>query len=151
MALAIEAASPLGPIAPTLRKAARAVDLVSIIGRLVGTARAEGTTAPDALASRAVRTARTLLRVHGVEVRSSSAVPEGAFVVAANHVSYLDPLVVSSVVPCISIAKGETAKWPLVGPGCRRSVSSSCGAAIRTAGRSPCDARGGRFAAARAS
>jgi len=34
-------------------------------------------------------------------------------------VSYLDPLVVSSVAPCISIAKDETESWPLIGRGLR--------------------------------
>jgi 1-acyl-sn-glycerol-3-phosphate acyltransferase len=43
--------------------------------------------------------------------------PIGPVVVVANHVSYLDPLVVSSVVPCLSVAKGETRNWPIIGPG----------------------------------
>jgi len=119
MAIAIETTSPLAPLAQSARRVTRAVDLVAIIGRLLSTARIEGTTAPDDLALRAVRTARTILHVHGVDVRASHGVQHATCVVVANHLSYLDPLVVSSVVPCISIAKGETERWPLIGPGLR--------------------------------
>ena len=35
----------------------------------------------------------------------------------ANHVSYIDPLAVCAVTPCIAIAKGETRAWPLIGRG----------------------------------
>jgi lyso-ornithine lipid O-acyltransferase len=104
---------------PALRAARRASSLVGIIGRLLASAAAEGPVQPGIHAERAARTARTILSVHGVDVRTSGPVPEGPFVVVSNHVSYLDPLLVSAVVPCISIAKGETASWPLVGPGLR--------------------------------
>jgi 1-acyl-sn-glycerol-3-phosphate acyltransferase len=104
---------------PSLRAVRRSASLVGIIGRLLTSASAEGPVQPDVHAERAARTARTILRVHGVDVRTSGPVPEGPFVVVSNHVSYLDPLLVSSVVPCISIAKGETSAWPLVGPGLR--------------------------------
>jgi 1-acyl-sn-glycerol-3-phosphate acyltransferase len=106
------------PGAP-LRAAGRAASLVGTIGRLLATAHAEPAPAPGVLADRAVRTARAILAAHGVNVRMPRGSGAGAFVVVANHVSYLDPLVVSSVVPCISIAKGETSGWPLVGPGLR--------------------------------
>ncbi|HEY4011899.1 MAG TPA: lysophospholipid acyltransferase family protein [Polyangiaceae bacterium] len=70
-------------------------------------------------ARRAQRTARTLLAVQGVEVTCEGPSPEGPAVLVTNHVSYLDPLVVSLVAPCISIAKGETGDWPLFGRGLR--------------------------------
>jgi lyso-ornithine lipid O-acyltransferase len=104
---------------PALRAATRSAALVGIIGRLITSASAEGPVQSSVYAERAARTARTILRVHGVDVRTSGPVPEGPFVVVSNHVSYLDPLLVSAVVPCISIAKGETSAWPLVGPGLR--------------------------------
>jgi 1-acyl-sn-glycerol-3-phosphate acyltransferase len=64
-----------------------------------------------------MRTARTILHVHGVDVRSTGPQPHGPAVIIANHLSYLDPLVVCSVLPCIAIAKGETRAWPLIGRG----------------------------------
>jgi 1-acyl-sn-glycerol-3-phosphate acyltransferase len=40
---------------------------------------------------------------------------EGVFVVAANHVSYLDILVLGSLYPSLFLAKREIATWPLFG------------------------------------
>jgi len=119
MAVAALDHAPLDEGSPALRAARRGASLVGIIGRLLATASSEGPVKSTVYAERATRTARTILRVHGVDVRTSGPVPEGPFIVASNHVSYLDPLLVSAVVPCISIAKGETAAWPLVGPGLR--------------------------------
>ncbi len=100
-----------------LLSARRAASLLGAIGGLLTTAAAEGPVDSSVHAQRAARTARTILRVHGVDVRTSGPVPQGPFVVVANHVSYLDPLLVASVVPVVAIAKGETKGWPLVGPG----------------------------------
>jgi 1-acyl-sn-glycerol-3-phosphate acyltransferase len=86
---------------------------------LVVVARADGRPPPSVFAQRAQRTARGILAIHGIDVRTSGRAPAGAAIVVANHVSYLDPLVVSAVVPCISIAKGETSQWPLIGAGLR--------------------------------
>ncbi|WP_084955918.1 lysophospholipid acyltransferase family protein [Thermoactinospora rubra] len=71
---------------------------------------------------------RALLRALGVrmEVRrgfavyggagSPRAVPAaGAALVVANHVSWLDPLVVAAALPATPLAKREVARWPLVG------------------------------------
>lgn len=104
---------------PALLAARRSAALVATIGKLLAEAGAQRTVAPTALAGRATRTAATILRVHGVDVQRTGAVPLGPHVVACNHVSYLDPLVVSAVVPCVAIAKGETARWPIIGPGLR--------------------------------
>jgi 1-acyl-sn-glycerol-3-phosphate acyltransferase len=41
-------------------------------------------------------------------------------VVVANHVSYVDTLVMPSLVPCTCIAKREVAAWPIIGPITRR-------------------------------
>src|SRR6185436_14021215 len=38
----------------------------------------------------------------------------------ANHLSYLDPIVIGAQIPVAPIAKGEVASWPLIG-----SVASS--------------------------
>jgi 1-acyl-sn-glycerol-3-phosphate acyltransferase len=41
--------------------------------------------------------------------------PRGCIIVA-NHVSYVDTLVLPSLLPCTCIAKREVAAWPLIGP-----------------------------------
>ncbi|MFC6079537.1 lysophospholipid acyltransferase family protein [Sphaerisporangium aureirubrum] len=81
------------------------------------------------LASATMAQARLLLRVLGVRVRvqegftvfggtaapRAAAVPgpEGALIVA-NHVSWLDPVVVAAVLPCRALAKSEIARWPVL-------------------------------------
>jgi 1-acyl-sn-glycerol-3-phosphate acyltransferase len=111
------AAAVGAPPEERIRAAVRAFGLAAIVARLVVVARAVGAPSPGAFAERAQRTARAILALHGVDVRTSGCPPAGPVILVANHVSYLDPLVVSSVVPCISIAKGETAQWPLIGRG----------------------------------
>jgi 1-acyl-sn-glycerol-3-phosphate acyltransferase len=55
--------------------------------------------------------------VHDVDVRVSGPRPTRPALLVANHLGYLDPLVVAAATPCIAIAKGETRGWPLIGAG----------------------------------
>ncbi len=64
--------------------------------------------------------ARRVLRLHGIEVRVSGPVPEGPGLLACNHVSWLDPLVVASAVACRPISKAEVSGWPVIGRLARR-------------------------------
>ncbi len=59
--------------------------------------------------------ARRVLELHGVEVQAAGALPLGPAMLAANHVSWLDPLVVASLLPCAPVSKMEVARWPVVG------------------------------------
>jgi 1-acyl-sn-glycerol-3-phosphate acyltransferase len=96
---------------------AKAIGLAGEVTRLVVEAEMETATSHSGLARRAMRTARTILHVHGVDVRAVGREPHGPCVLVVNHLSYLDPLVVCSLLPCIAIAKGETRAWPLIGRG----------------------------------
>jgi 1-acyl-sn-glycerol-3-phosphate acyltransferase len=58
---------------------------------------------------------RTTLRLNGVTVDARGCPPAGAALLACNHVSWLDPLVVASVVPCAPISKLDVRAWPVVG------------------------------------
>ena len=58
--------------------------------------------------SRLGRSMRLDLRVHG-------RIPEGPCLIAANHVSYLDPLAIGQTRPIGAIAKSEIMRWPGVG------------------------------------
>ncbi|MFD1937155.1 MULTISPECIES: lysophospholipid acyltransferase family protein [Nonomuraea] len=40
---------------------------------------------------------------------------QGARLVVANHISWLDPLVVAAALPCRLVAKSEVSTWPVVG------------------------------------
>ncbi|XXX77191.1 lysophospholipid acyltransferase family protein [Sorangium sp. So ce134] len=59
--------------------------------------------------------ARELCAMHALRVRVTGALPAPPFVLVANHVSYLDPIVLASLTPCTAIAKQEIGGWPIVG------------------------------------
>lgn len=67
------------------------------------------------------RWARWTLLAAGVRVRLSGKNLEHAGLILANHVSWLDILVIDSVAPCHFIAKVEIRRWPLVGFLCARA------------------------------
>jgi 1-acyl-sn-glycerol-3-phosphate acyltransferase len=45
--------------------------------------------------------------------------PSGPAVLVANHLSYIDPLVVCALTPCLPIAKQEVSSWPFIGAATR--------------------------------
>lgn len=59
--------------------------------------------------------ARMSLFILGIRLDIACKPPEGAFVVTANHLSYIDVLVLGALFPGRFIAKSEIASWPLVG------------------------------------
>jgi 1-acyl-sn-glycerol-3-phosphate acyltransferase len=103
--------------APGARALYRALGLAAATTRiLVEDGLAKEPSALD-FAERAQRTARAILSVHDVDVRISGGVPTRPSVLVANHLGYLDPLVIAAAIPCIAIAKGETRRWLLIGAG----------------------------------
>jgi 1-acyl-sn-glycerol-3-phosphate acyltransferase len=50
----------------------------------------------------------------GVEVTCNGSLPASGLIVS-NHLSYLDILVFSSVMPCVFVSKAEVRKWPVFG------------------------------------
>jgi 1-acyl-sn-glycerol-3-phosphate acyltransferase len=64
--------------------------------------------------------AENLAALTGVRPRIHGAVPTGPCVLVANHVSYLDPVVIASLVRCAPIAKSEVMHWPAMGEIARR-------------------------------
>ena len=61
-----------------------------------------------------------LCALTGVRPRVSGELPQKPCVLVSNHVSYLDPVVLGSLVPCAPIAKHEVGHWPVVGEVARR-------------------------------
>jgi 1-acyl-sn-glycerol-3-phosphate acyltransferase len=59
-------------------------------------------------------------RAHDFEVHSEGHPPDGAAVMVANHLSYLDPIVVAARRPLALIGKLEVERWPLLGEVGRR-------------------------------
>ena len=56
-----------------------------------------------------------IVRIHDFQIRVRGAWPTGPAVIVANHVGYLDPIAIASLLPCAPIAKGEVARWPVIG------------------------------------
>lgn len=97
------------------RVAALGVATVETAGRLRALS---STDARDAARERArvLRDAsRRVLDLHGVEVVADGPIPLGPVIFAANHVSWLDPLVVASRVPCAPVSKADVSRWPVIG------------------------------------
>ena len=57
---------------------------------------------------------RFACRVLGLRVRTHGSMPSASLLVS-NHLSYLDIVVLSSIRPCVFVAKRDVATWPLFG------------------------------------
>lgn len=60
------------------------------------------------------RAARAHLKIFGGSVRVSGEIPKSGLLVA-NHLSYLDIVVISSVAPAVFVSKAEVKSWPVFG------------------------------------
>ena len=60
------------------------------------------------------RTSARGLRRLGIKVACEGSVPASGLVVS-NHLSYLDILIYSSVMPCVFVSKAEVRSWPVFG------------------------------------
>lgn len=61
-----------------------------------------------------------ICRMHGLEVRVRGTLPHDLAVFVSNHLGYIDPVAICSLVPCAPIAKVEVAAWPCIGTLARR-------------------------------
>lgn len=59
--------------------------------------------------------------ISGVRPYVRGVLPKEPCVLVANHVSYLDPLLIASLVPSAPIAKREVGQWPVVGEIAKRT------------------------------
>jgi 1-acyl-sn-glycerol-3-phosphate acyltransferase len=57
---------------------------------------------------------RFACRVLGIEVTTHGSIPSSGLLVC-NHLSYLDVIVLSSILPCVFVAKRDVVAWPLFG------------------------------------
>ena len=78
--------------------------------------------------------ARLLLQIHGIHVDERGPRPTGNSLLVANHVSYLDPLVIMSAHPALPIAKEEVRGWPLIGALCEKAGVQFVGRARTSSG-----------------
>jgi lyso-ornithine lipid O-acyltransferase len=64
------------------------------------------------------RWCRTVLRVAGIRRMTRGRCPDAASLVIANHLSYLDVMVLGAETPMVFVAKSEVRAWPVIGPLC---------------------------------
>src|ERR687891_96800 len=60
------------------------------------------------------RWSRFASRVVGIRITTRGSMPRSGLLVC-NHLSYLDIIVLSSIRPCVFVAKRDVANWPLFG------------------------------------
>lgn len=62
------------------------------------------------------RWAQRILLILGIEIQCDGvSMPAGAGLVVSNHLSWLDILVIQSLMPAVFVAKAEVRGWPLIG------------------------------------
>lgn len=121
-----------GEAAPALPGLAGAVDVAvgaratSRIARAaltslsaLGEARLVGHDYPGAQADSLAQALRELCTIHAIEIDVRGMFSDRTCVLVANHLSYLDPLVILSQKPAAPVAKAEVAEWPVIGPAAR--------------------------------
>jgi lyso-ornithine lipid O-acyltransferase len=59
--------------------------------------------------------ARVTSRVIGMRIRSEGSAPRAPFLLVANHLSYVDVLLLASRVHGVFVARGDLAGWPVLG------------------------------------
>jgi 1-acyl-sn-glycerol-3-phosphate acyltransferase len=99
-----------------LRAAARIASVLRIA--FEATARGRRTSGPGAARARAegfAEASRAALRALGIEVEVDGTPPESGVLLASNHLSYVDPVAIAAVVPCVPISKADLASWPVFG------------------------------------
>ena len=61
------------------------------------------------------RACQQVCELHGIDVELVGTLPASPAVIVANHLGYIDPVVICALIPCSPIAKSEIQSWPLVG------------------------------------
>ncbi|HVZ34194.1 MAG TPA: lysophospholipid acyltransferase family protein [Polyangiaceae bacterium] len=70
---------------------------------------------PAARAAELQRICQSVCDLHGFLIERSGAAPSGPAVFVSNHLGYIDPIVLCSLVSCAPIAKHEIQSWPCIG------------------------------------
>jgi 1-acyl-sn-glycerol-3-phosphate acyltransferase len=106
-------------IAQTVQSTSRIARAALTSLSALGEARLVGHYSPSNQSHSLAAAVRELCRIHSIEVDVQGVFPERPCVLVANHLSYLDPLVILSQRPAAPIAKAEVEDWPIIGPAAR--------------------------------
>lgn len=102
----------MSTLGPAFRLGAVLADTLWVVGRLTLSRKPHSVFSPWC---------RRLLNRLRVEVRVEGSIPAGGQLWVANHLSWLDPLVLLSLRPSGILAKRELADFPVVGRGAQRA------------------------------
>jgi len=61
------------------------------------------------------RGAKACLRALGIRLRVHQPVPEGSFLLAANHISLVDGFLIAALTPCSFTGRADVDSWPVIG------------------------------------
>ena len=99
----------------SLRVAQRSARTAFACLAAIGESRLGGPATRVSRAARLQRLMAEVVEIHGVRIGVLGALPTEPCVLVANHVGYLDPIVIGAQVPCTMLAKREIASWPVIG------------------------------------
>jgi len=71
----------------------------------------------------ACKCARAAAAILGINIAASGSPPALPFLLVSNHLSYVDVVVFGSLLDCVFVARGDAARWPVIGPLCRAAGS----------------------------
>ncbi len=63
--------------------------------------------------------ARASARIMGLTINVRNRPPNAPFLLISNHLSYVDVVILASLLNCAFVAKSEVARWPILGFICR--------------------------------
>lgn len=81
----------------------------------LGTARSSPPRDEREAAHRLAGAVGSIARSHRLVVETRGEITRGPALIVANHVSYLDPIVILPHCPAIPVAKAEVREWPVIG------------------------------------
>ncbi len=102
-----------------LRAAARAMRGTTYLTTVLNEMGVRPPEGPHARAAKLSEAFAELCEIHGFDVTLTGDVPAGPAVIVANHLSYLDPVVMLARMPAVPIAKAEVGDWPIIGTGAK--------------------------------
>lgn len=75
---------------------------------------------PRRLAYGLSRVFADLCEIQAIRPRVSGSVPQSPVILVANHVGYIDPVILAGILPAMPISKVEVGSWPVLGRVARR-------------------------------
>jgi 1-acyl-sn-glycerol-3-phosphate acyltransferase len=110
------ATGPFSVLRASTRFFSTSFQLASALGRArVDCFGADRVTRVSLQAQGLARAFADILATHGLKVQREGQLPSSPCVIVANHISWLDPLALCALIPCLPIAKREVEHWPVIG------------------------------------